>query len=156
MKNFRKRGLFLLGLVFASTAFIGNVATGYLDFSSSGSSSVNQFDFRYGGIVNTGNEVMPLVGQLSKDGNRLFFTSQNMRGNKQLYVMNRNSASGSFDKPTRLKGVGNDEGYDIIMPTVNADESVMIFVSSVDGTQRGNDLFEATTADGGLVNIRPL
>src|SRR5690606_2299331 len=86
----------------------------------------------------------------------LFFTSQNMRGNKQLYVMNRNSASGSFDKPTRLKGVGNDEGYDIIMPTVNADESVMIFVSSVDGTQRGNDLFEATTADGGLVNIRPL
>jgi hypothetical protein len=155
MKIYQKRGAYVMGLALVSTLFISNQTTSKLDFKAS-SSSDSRFDFRYAGVVNTGNEVMPLVGQVSKDGNKLYFTSQNIRGNKQLYVMTRDKAGEPFAKPTRLSGVGNDDGYDIVMPSLSGDENTMVFVSSTDGTQRGNDLFIAEKGDGGFVNIRPL
>lgn len=156
MKSFNKRGLYVAGFALISAFFISNHTTSVLDFKSAAPAADSRFDFRYSGTVNTGNEVMPLVGQLSKDGNKLYFTSQNMRGSKQLYVMAREKQGETFGKPTRLTGVGNDEGYDIVMPTLNGDESQMIFVSSVDGTQKGNDLYLAEKIDGGFVNIRSL
>ncbi len=156
MKTFNKRGLYVAGFALISAFFISNHTTSVLDLKSAAPAADSRFDFRYSGVVNTGPEVMPLVGQLSKDGNKLYFTSQNMRGSKQLYVMARGKQSEDFGKPTRLTGVGNDEGYDIVMPSLNGDESQMIFVSSVDGTQKGNDLYMAEKIDGGFVNIRSL
>jgi hypothetical protein len=156
MKTFNKRGLYVAGIALISALFISNHTTSVLDLKSAAPATDSRFDFRYSGVVNTGAGVMPLVGQLSKDGNKLYFTSQNMRGNKQLYVMARGKQGEDFGKPTRLTGVGNDEGYDIVMPTLNGDESQMIFVSSVDGTQKGNDLYMAEKIDGGFVNIRSL
>ena len=130
------------------------------------------FDFKYTGTVNTGNEVMPLVGQLSKDGLKLYFTSQNFKGEKQLYVMKREKPGDSFDKPVRLMGTINNAEYDIIMPTVSADEKTMVFVNSIDGTQKGNDIYISskedeqanndlyistrTGEDGAFVNVRAL
>jgi hypothetical protein len=156
MKTVNKRGLYVVGFALVSALFISNHTTSVLDFKSAATAADSRFDFRYSGVVNTGNEVMPLVGQLSKDGNKLYFTSQNMRGNKQLYVMGREKAGDTFGKPTRLSGVGNDEGYDIVMPSLNGDESTMVFVSSTDGTQKGNDLYIAEKAEGGFINIRTL
>jgi hypothetical protein len=132
------------------------------------------FNFKYTGTVNTGNEVMPLVGQLSKDGLKMYFTSQNFKGEKQLYVMKRAKPGDAFDKPERLKGTINSADYDIIMPTVSGDEKTMVFVNSVDGTQKGNDLYISAKdkndeqasndlyissrigEDGPFANIRPL
>lgn len=131
------------------------------------------FNFKYTGTVNTGGEVMPLVGQLSKDGLKMYFTSQNFKGEKQLYVMKREKPGATFSKPERLKGTINSSDYDIIMPTVSGDEKTMVFVNSVDGTQKGNDLYITSKQvdeqaenelyittrigeDGPFANIRPL
>src|SRR5436190_19913221 len=85
------------------------------------------FNFKYTGTVNTGNEVMPLVGQLSKDGLKMYFTSQNFKGEKQLYVMKSEKPGSEFGKTERLKGTINSTDYDIIMPTVSGDERSMVF-----------------------------
>lgn len=156
MKTFNKRGLYVAGFALVSAFFISNNTTSVLDFKSPSAAADSRFDFRYSGVVNTGSEVMPLVGQLSKDGNKLYLTSQNMRGSKQLYVMAREKAGDAFGKPTKLTGVGNDEGYDIVMPTLSGDEGTMVFVSSTDGTQRGNDLYIAQRTEGGFIGVRPL
>jgi hypothetical protein len=159
MKTNMKRGYALAGIVFVSALFLNYNATNYLDMTVSEKTAApanQKFDFRYSGIVNTGNGVMPLVGQLSKDGLKMYFTSQNMRGTKQLYVMTRTKTGETFGTPVRLKGVGEEEGYDIIMPTINGDESVLIFVNSKDGTQKGNDLYIASKVDGNFTNIRPI
>jgi len=148
-----RRGYAIAGIVFVSALFINGINTSNLDMKPTADA---RFDFRYSGVVNTGQGVMPLVGQFSKDGLKLYFTSQNMRGAKQLYVMTRTKAGDIFGTPKRLTGVGNDEGYDIIMPTLNGDESQMVFVSSKDGSQKGNDLFIASKVEGGFLNIRPL
>ncbi len=155
------------------------LAVGILSTSSSslskldmkGSVSGTGFNFKYTGIVSTGNEVMPLVGQLSKDGLKMYFTSQNFAGEKQLFVMKREKQGDSFGKPIRLKGTINNPGYDIIMPSLSADEKIMVFVNSVDGTQKGNELFITTrdeqasndlfistrvAEDGPFVNVRSL
>lgn len=138
----------------------------YMDMNSG-----TGYSFKYTGTVNTGSEVMPLVGQLSKDGLKMYFTSQNFKGEKQLYVMSRTKSGEAFGKPERLKGTINSTDYDIIMPTVSGDEKTMVFVNSVDGTQKGNDLYitaKDETAgnelyitsrvgeDGPFANIRPL
>jgi hypothetical protein len=158
MKINVKRGFALTGIVLISVLFINGISTSNLDMTvNSGSAAPDaRFDFRYSGVVNTGNGVMPLVGQLSKDGLKLYFTSQNMRGNKQLYVMTRERAGDVFGTPKKLTGVGNDEGYDIVMPTLNGNETQMVFVSSSDGTQKGNDLYIASKVEGGFLNIKPL
>jgi len=85
--------------------------------------------------------------------------------------MRRADIGGHFDKPVRLRGTINSAEYDIIMPTVSADERTMIFVSSVDGTQKGNELFISSKdesmandlfithrvgEDGPFVNVRSL
>ena len=153
-----KRAFALGGIVLVSVLFINGMSTTNLDMTvaNKAASADARFDFRYAGVVNTGNGVMPLVGQLSKDGLKMYFTSQNMRGNKQLYVMTRAKVGDSFDTPKRLTGVGNDDGYDIVMPTLTGDESQMVFVSSKDGTQRGNDLYIASKTEGGFLSVKPL
>jgi len=135
--------------------FLGFVAMAMLSMSPSSLSNLDMksengtpgFNFKYTGTVNTGNEVMPLVGQLSKDGLKMYFTSQNFKGEKQLYVMKREKINEPFDKPVRLKGVINNAEYDIITPSVSADEKTMVFVNSVDGTQKGNDLYITAKED---------
>jgi len=117
------------------------------------------YNFKYTGAVNTGSEVMPLVGQLSKDGLKMYFTTQDFQGEKQLYVMKRGKAGETFGKPEPVKGAMNSAGYNVIMPTVSADEKTMVFVNSVDGTQKGNDLYISTREtgeDGTFTGIRPL
>lgn len=161
-------------------AFLGIIAIGLISLSPSSLSKMDMkhdtgisgFNFKYTGTVNTGNEVMPLVGQLSKDGLKMYFTSQNFRGEKQLYVMKREKLGDSFGKPMRLNGDINSEQYDIIMPTISSDEKTIVFVNSVDGTQKGNDLYisssqneqanndlyitSRTNTDGAFGNVRPL
>ncbi len=134
---------------------LASVAIGALSMSPSSLSRLDMkneagntgFDFKYTGTVNTGNEVMPLIGQLSKDGLKLYFTSQNFRGEKQLYVMKRGKPGESFGNPARLNGSVNDAEYDIIMPAISGDEKIMVFVNSTDGTQKGNDLYISTRED---------
>ncbi len=160
----------ILGIVALAAISISPSSMSNLDMKHAPESS--GFDFKYTGTVNTGNEVMPLVGQLSKDGLKLYFTSQNFKGEKQLYVMKREKQDEEFGKPSRLKGTINSTEYDIIMPTVSSDEKTMVFVNSVDGTQKGNDLYISSredeqsnndlyistraSEDGAFVNVRPL
>jgi hypothetical protein len=116
-----------------------------------------RYSFKYTGEVSTGNDVMPLVGQLSKDGRSLYFTSQNMDGAKALYKMDRVKAGDDFSKPVKLNGDINNGNYDMVMPTVSADEKTMVFVSSKDGMQNGNDLYIASKdASGKFTGIRSL
>ena len=161
---------FLLGLLVTSIISMSFSSLNKLDMKSEMANT--GFNFKYTGIVNTGNEVMPLVGQLSKDGLKMYFTSQNFKGEKALYVMKREKPGESFGKPIKLKGTINNAEYDIIMPTISADEKVMVFVNSVDGTQKGNDLYissrddeqasndlyisSRTGEDGAFSDIRPL
>jgi hypothetical protein len=159
MKANIKRVFFLAGIVFISSLFLNNTYINHLDLGTGNENPVSgtrKFDFRYSGIVGMPNGVMPLVGQLSKDGLKLYFTSQNMRGAKQLYVMSRTKTGEPFGVPVRLKGVGDEEGYDIVMPTVSGDENILVFVNSKDGTQRGNDLYIASKSADGFDSIRPL
>lgn len=154
MKTNIKRGFYVAGFAVVSALFLNNTSTSWLDMKTPSADA--RFDFRYSGVVNTGNEAMPLVGQLSKDGSKLYFTSQNIRGNKQLFVMKRNTSGEAFDKATRVAGVGDIEGYDIVMPTLSGDDKTLVFVSSTDGTQKGNDLFIAEKIADGYSNIRSL
>ena len=159
-----------LAIIFAAYILIAPSSLSKLDMGTTDGSELN-YKFKYTGIVGVGNEVMPLVGQLSKDGLKMYLTSQNFKGEKQLYVMRRADIGGHFDKPVRLRGTINSAEYDIIMPTVSADERTMIFVSSVDGTQKGNELFISSKdesmandlfithrvgEDGPFVNVRSL
>ncbi|HXH18879.1 MAG TPA: hypothetical protein VNJ07_07315 [Chitinophagales bacterium] len=164
MRNITIPGILAVALISVSPSSLSK-----LDMKNT---HITGYNFRYAGTVNTGNEVMPLVGQLSKDGLKMYFTSQNFKGEKQLYVMKREKPGDAFGKPIRLKGTVNSEEYDIIMPTVSGDEKTMIFVNSVDGTQKGNDLYITAKEDeqanndlyistragedGAFVNVRPL
>lgn len=158
-------------MIIACIAVLGIFSMSPSSLSVMDMNSGTGFNFKYTGTVNTGSEVMPLVGQLSKDGLKMYFTSQNFKGEKQLYVMKREKPGTPFEKPERLKGTINSTDYDIIMPTVSGDEKTMVFVNSVDGTQKGNDLYITSkdeTAgndlyitsrigeDGPFANIRPL
>lgn len=118
----------------------------------------SKFHFKYSGEVPTGAGVMPLVGQLSKDGTNMYFSSQSNSGDKFLYKMSRTAPGEDFSAPTKVKGKLNDGSYDIIMPTVSADEKTLIFVNSLSGLQKGNDLFMATLdeATGEYGQIRAL
>ena len=138
--------------------FLNSVSSSKFDMQAPDSGMQDgKYNFKYTGVVNTGNDVMPLVGQLSKDGKSLYFTSQNPRGNKQIYKMDRASAGESFSSPSKLAGDINDGSYDIIMPTVSADEKTMVFVNSANGMQNGNDLYIATAdASGKFTNVRSL
>ncbi len=120
--------------------------------------AARSFQFNYTGEVFPGEGIMPLVGQLSKDGNSMYFTSQNGQGKKNLYRMKRKGAGKDFDKAARVAGDLNDGTYDIIMPTVSADEKTLVFVHSANGMQKGNDLYVATfdEAKGGYSNVKPL
>ena len=162
-----KRKAFLTGVVILG--IISMSFTSISNFEFSGQETPG-FNFKLTGTVNTGNEVMPLVGQLSKDGLKMYFTSQNFKGEKQLYVMKREKTGEGWGKPIRLKGAINSAEYDVIMPSVSADGKVMVFVNSVDGTQKGNDLYitardeqksndlyiSAGTEEGAFANVRPL
>ncbi|GIV33915.1 MAG: hypothetical protein KatS3mg031_1450 [Chitinophagales bacterium] len=132
-------------------AFSGLLVAGILSLSAHPAGNddlihnpdVSGFHFKLAGILNTGNEAMPLVGQLSKDGLKLYFTSQNYKGEKQLFVMKRLKPGDAFQNPERVNVPFPDNAYDMIMPSVSADESMMVFVSSADGTQKGNDIYMA-------------
>lgn len=158
-------------MIIACIAALGIFSMSPSSLSNMDMNSGTGFNFKYTGTVNTGSEVMPLVGQLSKDGLKMYFTSQNFKGEKQLYVMKREKPGTPFEKPERLKGTINSTDYDIIMPTVSGDEKTMVFVNSVDGTQKGNDLYITSKdesasnelyitsrigEDGPFANIRPL
>lgn len=158
-KHHIKRALMLTGIVFISALFLNYTSDHYqnkmISKNNSGLSS-RKFDYRYAGIVPTERGIMPLIGQLNKDGRKLYFTSQNMRGEKQLYVMSREKTGQSFGMPTPIRDINEQQGYDIIMPTIDGSESILIFVSSKDGTQRGNDLFIAEKTENGFTHIRAL
>lgn len=166
-----KRRFTVLGIIVLAYISMSNSSLSKLDMTSPDEKVRMQFNFKYTGTVNTGNEVMPLVGQLSKDGLKMYLTSQNFKGEKQLYVMKREKMGESFGKPERLRGSINSVDYDIIMPTISGDERTMVFVNSIDGTQNGNDLYITSKdeqkkndlfistrvgEDGPFVNVRPL
>lgn len=117
-----------------------------------------EFHFKYTGEVPVGEGVMPLIGQLSKDGKKMYLTSQNAQGEKRLYTMSRNERGAEFGTPKLLKGKLNSGTYDIIMPTVSANEQTLVFVHSASGLQKGNDLFVASwdEATGEYSNIKAL
>ncbi len=165
-----KQRIFLFAILIAGVLSMSTSSVNKYDMK--GELSNAGFNFKFTGTVNTGNEVMPLVGQLSKDGLKMYFTSQNFKGEKELYVMKREKPGDSFGKPSKLKGTITNAEYDIIMPSVSADEKTMVFVNSVDGTQKGNDIYISSrddeqskndlyitsrpTEDSPFMNVRPL
>ena len=147
-------GLFAMVVVFMSTSTLSrfNMTT-----PEAAVNSARQFQFNYTGEVFPGEGIMPLVGQLSKDGGSMYFTSQTAKGDKYLYKMNRRSVGADFAQALKIEGDLNSGKYDIIMPSVSADENTLVFVHSANGMQKGNDLFVATrTEDGTYGNITPL
>ena len=116
-----------------------------------------EFNFKYTETINTGSQAMPLVGQLSKDGDAMYYTSQTTKGRMLLYRMKRNPA-GKFDSPERMKGLVGSEIQDILMPTLSSDEKTLVFVYSPKGFQKGSDLYiaDAGEEEGTFVNVRPL
>lgn len=111
------------------------------------------FEFQYSSQIDVGAEMMPLIGQLSKDGKSMYLTGQNHQGKKHLYKMSRSKAGADFGKPERLSGAINAGKYDIIMPTLSQDEQTMVFVHSANGMQNGNDLYVATKDANGEYSI---
>lgn len=148
----------IFGILFFAAVLMSNSTTSKFDMTAPATEASRAFQFNYSGEVFPGEGVMPLVGQLSKDGNSMYFTSQNGQGKKHLYRMNRKGAGKDFDKASRVSGDLNDGTYDIIMPTISADEKTLVFVHSANGMQKGNDLYIATLdeATGGYTNVKPL
>ena len=153
-QSFQLFGLVAMVVVFMSASTLSkfNMTT-----PESAVNSARQFQFNYTGEVFPGEGIMPLVGQLSKDGGSLYITSQSAQGKKQLYKMNRRSVGADFAQAIKLEGELNSGKYDIITPSVSADENTMVFVHSVNGMQKGNDLYVATlTEEGTYGNVTPL
>lgn len=145
--------------IFLATTLLSNSSLSKFDLNApEHPSPEREFHFNYTGEVFLENGIMPLAGQLSKDGESMYFTSQNSKGGKQVYRMDRDALGDDFKTPVKLAGEINDGKYDIIMPSVSADESMMVFVHSANGMQSGNDLYLATkdAATGEYSNIRPL
>lgn len=147
-------GFALLGMFFMGSATVSNLR---INAPETPVSTVRSFEFQFSNQVEVGAEMMPLVGQLSKDGKSMYLTGQNHQGKKQLYKMSRTKAGADFGKPERLAGVINEGKYDIIMPSVSKDEQTMVFVHSANGMQNGNDLYVATKgANGEFTAIQPI
>jgi hypothetical protein len=134
-------GFALLGMFFMGSATVSNLR---INAPETPAATERSFEFQFSNQLEVGSEMMPLVGQLSKDGNSMYLTGQNHQGKKQLYKMSRTKAGAEFGKPERLTGVINEGSYDIIMPSVSKDEQTMVFVHSANGMQSGNDLYVAT------------
>lgn len=153
------KGIKLLLALAVASVFLNSMPSSTFDLKTPDTVDVkdNLYSFKYTGEVNVGNEIMPLVGQLTKDGRSMYFTSQDMKGGKMLYKMDRARVNDDFSKPVAVTGEVNNGKYDIVMPTVSGDEKTMIFVSSKDGMQNGNDLYIATKdATGKYAAIRSL
>lgn len=157
-----KKGKTIAGLALVSVFFLTNASYTNLDFNKPDVETTKpgiaaQFDYKYTGQVKTGEDVMPLIGQLSKDGNRLYITSQDGYGSKKLVTMDR-TGKNAFAAPETVEGKLAESGLDLVMPTLSGDELTMIFVNSVDGMQKGNDLYIASrdSKEEDFDNIRPL
>jgi len=147
-------GFALLGMFFMGSATVSNLR---MNTPSTPNVATRSFEFQPAGQVEVGTEMMPLIGQLSKDGRNMYLTGQNHQGKKQLYKMSRTQLGASFNLPEKIAGEINSGKYDIIMPTVSKDEQTMVFVHSANGMQSGNDLFVTTKGENGeYTNIRPL
>lgn len=149
----------LAGFALFGMFFMGSAAVGTLQINAPEKPIVAErsFQFQFSSQVEVGSEMMPLVGQLSKDGRTMYLTGQNHQGKKHLYKMSRAKVGADFSKPEKLAGAINEGKYDIIMPTVSKDEQTMVFVHSANGMQNGNDLYVATKdAVGEFTAIRPL
>lgn len=131
---------------------MSNTTTSIYDMKGSEESS-KKFEFMYSGTVNPGNGLMPLVGQMSKDGMKLYFTSQNHQGERALHVSSRNVQGADFISNTEVGGL---DGRQVLMPSVSADEKTLVFVESQDGTQSGNDLYTASLNNNEVSNIKKL
>ncbi|MDX2003012.1 MAG: hypothetical protein SFW35_11305 [Chitinophagales bacterium] len=151
-----KAGIKIVAALLIGTFFLNNTSSSVYDMNV-GSNTTNSFNFKYTGVVNVGSGMMPLVGQLSKDGRNLYLTSQDSKGDKQLFKMSRKAKGEMFSLPEKLTGAINNGEYDIIMPSVTADERTMIFVHSANGMQNGNDIYIATKDENGnFANIHAL
>lgn len=154
-----KQSLQLFGLVAMVVVFMSTstLSTFNMTTPEAAVNSARQFQFNYTGEVFPGEGIMPLVGQLSKDGGSMYFTSQSAKGDKYLYKMNRRSVGADFAQALKIDGDLNSGKYDVIMPSVSADENTLVFVHSANGMQKGNDLYVATlTEDGSYGNVTPL
>lgn len=132
--------------------FMSNTTTSIYDMKG-GEESSKKFDFMYSGTVNPGNGMMPLVGQMSKDGKKLYFSSQNHQGKRALHVSARNVKGADFISNTKIEGLDN---HQVLMPSVSADEKTLVFVESNDGTQAGNDLYTASLNNNEVSNVQKL
>lgn len=155
MKRVNKlAGFALLGMFFMGSATVSNLRINAPEVAAVTDRS---FEYQFSNQVEVGADMMPLIGQLSKDGRTMYLTGQNHQGKKHLYKMTRSSAGANFSLPKKLDGAINDGKYDIIMPSVSKDEQTMVFVHSANGMQNGNDLYIATKdAAGEFTNIQPL
>ncbi len=155
MKRINKlAGFALLGMFFMGSATVSNLRINAPEVSVTTDRS---FEYQYSDQVEVGADMMPLIGQLSKDGRTMYLTGQNHQGKKHLYKMTRSSAGANFSLPKKLSGAINEGQYDIIMPSVSKDEQTMVFVHSANGMQNGNDLYIATKdATGEFSNIQAL
>ncbi len=155
MKRINKlAGFALLGMFFMGSATVSNLRINAPEVPAV---TERSFEFEYSNQVEVGADMMPLIGQLSKDGRTMYLTGQNHQGKKHLYKMTRSSAGANFSLPKKLGGAINEGKYDIIMPTVSKDEQTMVFVHSANGMQNGNDLYIATKdAAGEYSSIEPL
>lgn len=104
------------------------------------------FNFKFTGELELPEGFVPLNGQVSKDGQRLYVAVEREISN-EVYVLNRDEETGKFSEPKLLSGILSDASLSIVSVTVSADEKTMIFVSSPDRTQQGNDLYIATRTD---------
>ncbi|CAN5406527.1 hypothetical protein BH09BAC1_BH09BAC1_14470 [soil metagenome] len=155
MKRINKlAGFALLGMFFMGSATVSNLQ---MNAIKAPGASGRSFEFQPAEQIEVGTEMMPLIGQLSKDGRTMYLTGQSHQGKKYLYKMNRPKLGAGFSKPEKVTGDINGGKYDIIMPTVSKDEQTMVFVHSANGMQSGNDLYLATkNATGEYSSIRSL
>src|SRR5690606_22326258 len=83
-------------------------------------------------------------GQLSKDGLNMYITMNENMVKNQVYVLSRKSLNEEFGTPYKVKGIINDTKFNVTGLSVTADERTMVYVSSKDNSQSGNDLYIAT------------
>ena len=156
MNTVLKLRLYSLLIILASLSMI-SARDRYISQQGGSDTEMPAFSFKFTGELELPEGFVPLSGQVSKNGQRLYVAVEREVSN-EVYVLSRDEETGKFVEPQLLGGILSDVSMNIVSLTVSADEKTMVFVSSPDRTQQGNDLYIATRTgkDADFADVRKL
>jgi hypothetical protein len=100
-------------------------------------------EYKFAGEVNVLSMETPTGGQLSRDGLRYFIPfKRSVNGNndyRNIYVLSRKNMHDDFDNIGQVKTI-NEINISAYQPSINADETQMMFVTGTENLWDNNDL----------------